>query len=113
VILLQGALASGKTTLVKEYVKLCGIKDKVTSPTFSLQNIYNRNIFHYDIYNKTIEYFISHGFFEEFEKNGIHFVEWADDKLEILLLEYGFKVCVIKIEKFDTKRRYSIRWNIH
>ena len=58
VVLLQGDLASGKTTLVKNYVKYLGLDDNVTSPTFSLQSIYGKDIFHYDIYNKTLDEFI-------------------------------------------------------
>ena len=108
VVLLQGDLASGKTTLVKNYVKFLGIDDKVTSPTFSLQSIYSNNIFHYDVYNKTLAEFISLGLLEEFEKDGIHFVEWGDDKLLNLLNEYGFNTKVVKINKLNDKREYKI-----
>jgi tRNA threonylcarbamoyladenosine biosynthesis protein TsaE len=108
VVLLQGDLASGKTTLVKNYVKFLGIDDKVTSPTFSLQSIYSNNIFHYDVYNKTLAEFISLGLLEEFEKDGIHFVEWGDDKLLNLLNEYGFNTKVVKIKKLNDKREYKI-----
>ena len=82
VVILRGDLASGKTTLVKNYVKSLGLDDLVTSPTFSLQAIYSDKIFHYDVYNKTLVEFISLGMLEEFEKEGIHFVEWGDEKLE-------------------------------
>jgi tRNA threonylcarbamoyladenosine biosynthesis protein TsaE len=85
VVLLQGDLASGKTTLVKNYVKLLGLDDEVTSPTFSLQSVYSNKIYHYDVYNKTLEEFISLGLLEEFEKSGIHFVEWGDDRLYDIL----------------------------
>lgn len=108
IVLLRGDLASGKTTLVKNYVKALGIDDLVTSPTFSIQSIYNENIFHYDVYNKTLEEFISLGLLEEFEKEGLHFVEWGDDKLKKILDSYGFKTLCINIEKCDNKRRYII-----
>jgi len=108
VVLLQGTLASGKTTLVKKFVASLGYDDKVTSPTFSLQSIYGENIFHYDIYNKTLEEFISLGLLEEFEKEGIHFVEWGDNKLKIILEEYGFEVIKVSIEKKEDKREYKI-----
>jgi tRNA threonylcarbamoyladenosine biosynthesis protein TsaE len=108
VILLQGDLASGKTTLVKEYVKALNIDEVVTSPTFSLQTIYNNNIFHYDIYNKSINDFISLGLLEELEKDGLHFIEWGDEQLKHLLLKYGFDILVIKIKKIKFKREYNI-----
>jgi tRNA threonylcarbamoyladenosine biosynthesis protein TsaE len=80
---------------------------QVTSPTFSLQSVYDNNIFHYDIYNKTLEEFISIGMLEEFEKDGIHFVEWGDEKLQAILDEYGFLSINIEINKIDEKREYK------
>ena len=106
VILLQGDLASGKTTFVKNFIKFRGLDDDVTSPTFSLQSIYGDDIYHYDVYNKTLQEFISLGFLEEFEKKGLHFVEWGGDDLKEILLEYGFEVLVLKINKLEDKREY-------
>jgi len=108
VVILRGDLASGKTTLVKNYVEAVGLDDLVTSPTFSLQAIYSDKIFHYDVYNKTLVEFISLGMLEEFEKEGIHFVEWGDEKLEEILNDYGYKVILIEIKKKDNKRQYTI-----
>ena len=108
IVILRGDLASGKTTLVKSYLKALDLKDLVTSPTFSLQAIYSNNIFHYDIYNKTLGEFISLGMLEEFEKKGIHFVEWGDEKLEEILNDYGYEVILIEIEKKENKRLYKI-----
>lgn len=108
IVLLRGDLASGKTTLVKEFVKSQNIEEQVTSPTFSLQALYGDIIFHYDVYNKTLDQFIALGLLEEFEKDGIHFVEWGDLKLENILREYGFEVLVVNINKRDDKREYII-----
>lgn len=108
IVILRGDLASGKTTLVKHFVEAIGVNDTVNSPTFSLQVIYGENIFHYDLYNKTLEEFISLGMLEEFEKSGLHFVEWGDSKLENILNDYGFDVIVLNIFKKDNKRLYKI-----
>ncbi|MCJ8327252.1 MAG: tRNA (adenosine(37)-N6)-threonylcarbamoyltransferase complex ATPase subunit type 1 TsaE [Campylobacterales bacterium] len=108
IVLLRGDLASGKTTLVKNYVKSMGYDDLVTSPTFSIQSVYSNNIFHYDVYNKTLEEFVALGLLEEFEKEGLHFVEWGDDKLKKILDSYGFENISIDIEKCKNKRRYII-----
>lgn len=108
VVLLQGDLASGKTTLVKSYLAHSNTQSEVTSPTFCIQNIYDNNFYHYDVYNKTLEEFISLGLLEEFEKEGVHFVEWGDDTLEELLKSYGFDIIKITIEKINNKRRYTI-----
>lgn len=108
IVILRGDLASGKTTLVKHFVKAIGLDDVVNSPTFSLQILYGNEIFHYDLYNKTLEEFISLGMLEEFEKSGIHFVEWGSGKLENILNDYGFDVIVLDILKKDDKRLYKI-----
>lgn len=108
IVLLKGDLASGKTTLVKNFVKYLELEDLVTSPTFSLQAVYSDKIYHYDVYNKTLSEFISLGMLEEFEKEGIHFVEWGDDELKDILDDYGYKVLVVEIEKLENKRLYKI-----
>lgn len=108
IVILRGDLASGKTTLVKNYLKALNLDDLVTSPTFSLQAVYSSNIFHYDMYNKTLNEFISLGMLEEFEKKGTHFVEWGDEKLENLLKDYGYNVILIEIQKKENKRLYKI-----
>ena len=108
VILLRGDLASGKTTLVKEFVNSLDIKESVTSPTFSIQSLYGDYINHYDVYNKSLNEFISLGLLEEFEKQGIHFVEWGDEKLEDILYSYGFRLLIVTINKLENKREYLI-----
>jgi tRNA threonylcarbamoyladenosine biosynthesis protein TsaE len=107
VVILRGNLASGKTTLTKSLVKSLGCDESVTSPTFSIQQIYGDNIFHYDVYNKEINEFISMGFLEEIDNQGIHIIEWGDERLQNLLVEYGFDVILVEIT-IDTQRVYSI-----
>ena len=110
IVLLRGDLASGKTTLVKNYLKSLGLDENVTSPTFSIQSCYDGNIYHYDTYNKTLVDFISLGLLEEFEKKGIHFVEWGGEDLEKILLEYGFEILTVQINKKDDKGRIPLDW---
>lgn len=66
VLLLTGDLGTGKTTFVKALAQTMGIQDDVTSPTFSLMNIYKindhnlkiKNLVHIDTYrmNKADEF---------------------------------------------------------
>jgi tRNA threonylcarbamoyladenosine biosynthesis protein TsaE len=105
VIILRGDLASGKTTFVKEMALHLGVKDDVTSPTFSLQQCYGDRIFHYDIYNHGIEHFISLGMLEELDKEGLHLIEWGDDKLLEILDSAGIKTLSIDIKKIDDNSR--------
>ena len=98
IILLNGNLAAGKTTLVNQIVKAIDINSSLaTSPTFSLQQCYGENIFHYDFYRVEFNDIIELGLLEEFEKKGFHFIEWADDKLIELLKEAGFSLYSITI----------------
>jgi tRNA threonylcarbamoyladenosine biosynthesis protein TsaE len=109
VVILRGDLAAGKTTLVKKIAKKMGVAEDVTSPTFSLQQCYGKNLFHYDIYNHGVEHFISLGMLEELEKEGLHFIEWGDEQLIELLKSVGIDTMVIEIAKTskDT-REYSV-----
>ena len=103
IVILSGNLGSGKTTLVKEFVKHISKIDSVTSPTFSIQNIYNGNIFHYDLYNKGVEEFLALGMLEELQKEGYHFIEWGEE-LEDILKAYGFEYLKININVVGDKR---------
>ncbi len=105
VIILRGDLAAGKTTLVKAFAKRLGCEELVTSPTFSLQQCYGEDIYHYDIYNHGVEHFIALGMLEELDKEGLHFIEWGDAALIELLESVGIDVIVIDIEKISDKAR--------
>jgi tRNA threonylcarbamoyladenosine biosynthesis protein TsaE len=109
VVILKGDLAAGKTTLVKAVVSALGASDEVTSPTFSLQQCYGKNIYHYDMYNHGLEHFISLGMLEELDKKGLHFVEWGDDELLEILVNAGIPTVVIEISKVsDDQREYKV-----
>ena len=102
IILLNGTLGSGKTTLVKEFLKSEGIKNIAVSPTFSIQNIYDNKIFHYDMYQKKDEFLVL-GMLEELEKKGIHFIEWGEE-IEDILKHFGFDYLKINIELKNNHR---------
>jgi len=107
IILLNGTLGSGKTTLVKEFLKYKGINDNATSPTFSIQNRYE-DIYHYDVYQKKDE-FLSLGMLEELEKKGYHFIEWGEE-IEDILNIYGFEYLKININLKDNIREIECQY---
>ena len=105
IVLLKGPVGAGKTTLVKAFAKSLG-KEGVSSPTFSIQQVYGDDIYHYDMYNAGFEKFMELGLFEELENPGIHFIEWADEKLKELLDEYGLEFLEIEITPQKNQREY-------
>lgn len=77
---LDGDLGAGKTTLVQMVGKRLGIDDYITSPTFSLVNIYeaDMNFYHLDLYRLEREEELEAIDFETyFYPDGVTFIEWA------------------------------------
>ena len=109
VVILQGDLAAGKTTLTQAFARFLKLEENVTSPTFSLQQCYGERLFHYDIYNHGLDHFLSLGMFEELEKEGYHLIEWGDDALVALLKSAHIETAVVEITKREgDKRLYRI-----
>ena len=105
VVILQGDLASGKTTLTQAFARFLGMEDAVTSPTFSLQQRYGEKLYHYDLYNYGFEKFLSLGMMEELEREGYHLIEWGDDTLIGWLKRAGMDTLILKITKCDEQSR--------
>ena len=113
IVFLRGDLAAGKTTLTQAIAKVKGIEGEVTSPTFSLQQCYvgedGKCLYHYDLYRLEHDEFMQMGLFEEFEKEGWHFVEWGSDELKAFLVHVGYNVVIIDIEPSGNARIYRIK----
>ena len=83
IILISGEVGAGKTSLIKEILKIYKVNDNVNSPTFSIINKYltedEKIIYHIDLYRiKNIDELHSIGFFEYIESNNLCFIEWGD-----------------------------------
>lgn len=109
IILLQGNLGSGKTTLVKQIVKKHNSKENVSSPTFAQMQVYDKNIFHYDFYQKGIDGFIISGLFENLDVEGLHLIEWADESFESFLNAIKQNYWIVKISFYENIRKYEIK----
>ena len=92
VISLLGELGMGKTLFVRSFAKTLGVEGAVTSPTFSLMNIYEGicPLFHFDLYRLEKEEDLEEiGFFEYVEEPlGIVLIEWADKFPEAMPEDY-------------------------
>ncbi len=111
IIFLVGNLASGKTTLTAKVAKMRGIKEEITSPTFSLQQCYSEDLYHYDLYRIENSEFMELGLFEEFDKTGWHMVEWGDDALKVFLQNAGYELFTVTIAPYKDRRKYTIEKN--
>ena len=81
VICLAGDLGAGKTLLVQGLSKALGIEDVVSSPTFTILNVYESvfPIYHFDLYRLNYaEELFDIGFYEYTEGNGLSIIEWPD-----------------------------------
>lgn len=82
VISLIGDLGAGKTTLTKSIAMGLGVRDYVTSPTFTLINEYKGKqypLYHFDVYRlEGIEDILDLGFEEYFYSKGVTIIEWGN-----------------------------------
>jgi len=105
VVLFDGAMGTGKTTLIKALVKRLGSTDDVSSPTFSLVNTYqatNSDIYHFDLYRlNSIEEAYDFGIEDYLEGTNWLFIEWPEIIKELLSDDYH----IISLEHLGTEKR--------
>lgn len=100
VVALKGDLGTGKTTFTKALALALGVKDNVSSPTFTIVKEYRSGkipLFHFDAYRLSDEdEFYDIGAEEYMSSGGITVIEWADiveDALPnntiVIDIEYG------------------------
>ncbi len=85
-ILLDGDLGTGKTTLTQGIAEGLGIREVVSSPTFTLLKEYEGRLplYHFDLYRlEDPNEILDLGFEEYFYSNGVCVVEWANKAEEI------------------------------
>lgn len=95
VFVLSGDLGAGKTTFTKGFALGLGIKEIVTSPTFTIMNTYQGTkfpLFHFDMYRlESVDEAYALGFEEYFDTSnlkGICLVEWAENVENLILKPY-------------------------
>ena len=112
VFTLIGDLGAGKTHFVKGFVKGLGCSELVTSPTFTLLNVYEAGkvpVYHFDMYRlESLEEAEELGFNEYFDLkslDGVVFVEWPS-KVEGLIKCSHIEIKIEKLE--DDKRKITV-----
>jgi len=108
IIKLDGEMGAGKTHFTKGLAIGLGVEEEITSPTFSILNIYEGNVmnfFHIDAYRiKNIEEALDAGLAEVFRDDGVVVLEWGD----ILTTFFENKVIEIKIKYLGDNKREMI-----
>lgn len=86
--LFYGEMGVGKTTLIKEIVKLLGVTEISGSPSFSIVNEYEGKtgaIYHFDFYRiNDIEEAYDIGVEDYFYSDNYVFIEWPEKITELL-----------------------------
>lgn len=92
VVLFNGSMGAGKTTLISTLCKNLGSSDDISSPTFSIVNEYLSNIgkiYHFDFYRiESIEEAFDIGLEEYLYSENYCFIEWAEKIVELLPNSY-------------------------
>lgn len=108
VVLLGGDLGAGKTTFTKSVLKCLGVKDEVTSPTFTIMREYNGKkfkIYHFDMYRLTSGQEAKEFGLEDYiyskNKDSIVFIEWPENVQDILVGDF----IKVDISILDSDRR--------
>ena len=110
VITLNGDLGAGKTTFTQFLAKEFGIKEPVTSPTFTLMNQYldgRLKLYHFDMYRiEEIDEILETGLTEYFgNADAVCMIEWAEN-IKPLLPKNLITINITKLG--ETERLFEV-----
>jgi tRNA threonylcarbamoyladenosine biosynthesis protein TsaE len=111
IFIISGPLGAGKTTLVQKFARRIGWEGEVTSPTFTIQNLYSSSppVYHYDLYRVEADKFIGLGLLYQLGEKGFHLLEWGE-KIEPILKSLGIPFGKVEFEVVGEKRRVVCRF---
>ncbi|MCV9933811.1 tRNA (adenosine(37)-N6)-threonylcarbamoyltransferase complex ATPase subunit type 1 TsaE [Flavobacterium sp. LS1R47] len=106
ILLFNGEMGAGKTTLIKQLCKSLGIEDATSSPTFSLVNEYqtndNQTVYHFDFYRLNHETeALDMGVDDYLYSGNWCFIEWSEKIPSLIPNEHS----VITIELLPDGKR--------
>ena len=108
IILLDGEMGAGKTTLVSLIVRHMKIDSPITSPTFSIINQYSDNIYHVDLWRLEAHEIHALRLDEILSGNNVVFVEWSDKLPKKFWRDFGGYVNIKLIKHGEKERKVLI-----
>ena len=116
VITLSGPLGAGKTTLARSFLRACGIRGVIASPTFTYMHVYTNDaqqlFYHFDLYRiETVQAFQEAGFDEYlYQPNSWAIIEWP----EVIAPLVQHNVCAVQLayHKDPGKRVATIAYRL-
>ena len=110
VVRIDGKMGAGKTKIISNICMQLGVKEVITSPTFSLINTYqstNGPIYHFDFYRlQNSNEALDIGIEEYLESGNVCFLEWAEKIENHLPLNYDHYI--LKVLNDNTRRIFSL-----
>ena len=111
VVRIDGKMGAGKTKIISNICMQLGVKEVITSPTFSLINTYqstNGPIYHFDFYRlQNSNEALDIGIEEYLESGNVCFLEWAEKIENHLPLNYDHYI--LRVLNDTTRKIYSIK----
>ena len=111
VVRIDGKMGAGKTKIISNICMQLGVKEIITSPTFSLINTYqstNGPIYHFDFYRlQNSNEALDIGIEEYLESGNVCFLEWAEKIENHLPLNYDHYI--LKVLNDNTRRIFSLK----
>ena len=110
VVRIDGKMGAGKTKIISNICMQLGVKEIITSPTFSLINTYqstNGPIYHFDFYRlQNSNEALDIGIEEYLESGNVCFLEWAEKIENHLPLNYDHYI--LKVLNDNTRKIFSL-----
>ena len=111
VVRIDGKMGAGKTKIISNICMQLGVKEIITSPTFSLINTYqstNGPIYHFDFYRlQNSNEALDIGIEEYLESGNVCFLEWAEKIENHLPLNYDHYI--LKVLNNNTRLIFSLK----
>lgn len=112
VVLLVGGLGAGKTTFVQGVAAALGVAEPVTSPTFTLCQVYEGRLrlLHADLWRlERVAEVVDLALDEELAEGGVLLAEWGEGAADL----YGAEALVVELSEGDEATTRVIRLEPH